>query len=421
MAIRRGTAGNDTLYGTVRDDRLSGLAGNDFLYGRHGDDILRPGTGSDTLDGGFGDDIAVFTDASYTGPDTFDGGRGRDTVSLSGIPSVDFGLNYWDYDSQTGLYTVSQFGDPVDAPAGLTFKNVETLIGSRGDDLFVLVSSDDNLTINAGAGDDWIRAGSGNTVVHAGTGNDKIDFGYGRIAFYGDAGDDDISVGSATSGLARGGAGIDTISGYNSVNLEAGWALTGSGHRIDIAEFENISLNGAQDGAVARGDDHANSLDAGYWPSDFVFRGSGGDDHITGGDGADLLFGNTGDDVLDGAFGADTLTGGQGADVFRFADDFFSRAAETDTITDYHRGQGDRIDVSGIDADPSTFGDDPLRFIGAAQFDGATGELRYEARGGDTFLQIDRDGDASADFEIRLVGDFTLHRADFILSADTPT
>ena len=419
MARRKGTAGDDALNGSDNDDRIIGFAGNDVLSGGRGGDRLVPGTGSDTLFGEFGNDIAVITELDYTTPDTFDGGSGYDTVNLGGVrPLTSYDSTYWSFDSQTGVFTVQRFGDPYDAPRALTFSNVEHLVGTSFDDTMVLVSSTTNMTIDAGAGDDWVRAGGGNVTVHAGSGDDRIDFGYGRIAFYGDAGDDVIHVGSATRGLADGGNGIDTISAGGNINLEAGFAMTYGGRRIAIDRFENVSLGGASDGAVARGDEGDNVMTGDLWPSDFVFYGLRGNDTIVGGDGADRLAGGDGDDVLDGAFGADTLIGRAGADVFRFDDDFFSRAVETDTITDFKRRQGDRIDVSGIDADPNTFVDDPLRFRGAAAFEGRVGELRYEVRGADTFIQVDRDGDAAADFEIRLAGVFELRPGDFIFVAN---
>ena len=49
---RRGTSGNDTLFGTQGPDRIDGGAGNDLIYGLHGNDTLIGGSGSDTLIGG---------------------------------------------------------------------------------------------------------------------------------------------------------------------------------------------------------------------------------------------------------------------------------------------------------------------------------------------------------------------------------
>jgi pimeloyl-ACP methyl ester carboxylesterase len=64
--INQPTAGNDILFGSDRQDKISGIAGddyirglngNDILYGNEGNDGLIGGKGRDTLTGGAGDDI----------------------------------------------------------------------------------------------------------------------------------------------------------------------------------------------------------------------------------------------------------------------------------------------------------------------------------------------------------------------------
>jgi hypothetical protein len=53
---------------------------------------------------------------------------------------------------------------------------------------------------------------------------------------------------------------------------------------------------------------------------------------------------------------------------------------------DFHRAEGDKIDLSGIDAHPTTHA---FHFIGTAAFtpSAATGELRIEAGSGETIVQ----------------------------------
>lgn len=407
MASFTGTKGNDRLVGDRTDDLIRGLGG---------DDVLRPGTGSDTLLGGRGDDVAVFGDLTNAEPDRFNGGRGRDTLDLSHVDLDDFGFaTYWSMDSQTNLYTVDPYNRPSDAPHALTFSGAETLIATDGGDLMSLVFSTDDLNIDAGGGNDWLSLGYGDNVVHCGKGDDQISFGLGRVEYYGEEGNDSIFVGSATGGSASGGSGTDTIGSYHSVNLAAGWALNNSGHRIAISGFENISMSGAVDGSVARGDDHDNVIDCFYWPSNFVFYGAGGDDTITGGDGSDRLLGGAGDDVLAGGNGVDQLIGGRGADRFVFTSSFSASGDQTDTIADFSHTQGDKIDLSGFDADPSVPGLQGFQFIGGAAFSGHTGELRAEVIGGETSVQADTNGDGAADLTIRLSGAVVLERVDFIL------
>jgi Ca2+-binding RTX toxin-like protein len=76
-----------------------------------------------------------------------------------------------------------------------------------------------------------------------------------------------------------------------------------------------------------------------------VLNGDGGDDTLYGGSGNDSLFGGNGSDFLSGGLGNDQLTGGNGADTF-----LFRQGDGRDTILDYSRSQGDRIqiDMNGI-------------------------------------------------------------------------
>jgi hypothetical protein len=60
--------------------------------------------------------------------------------------------------------------------------------------------------------------------------------------------------------------------------------------------------------------------------------------------GNDTLTGTTGNDVLQGGQGNDSLTGGQGADIFRFAKGDLG----TDTVADFSKTLGDKVDLSGI-------------------------------------------------------------------------
>jgi len=73
------------------------------------------------------------------------------------------------------------------------------------------------------------------------------------------------------------------------------------------------------------------------------YDGLGGDDVINGGYGDDNLIGGAGNDGLVGFWGSDVLTGGTGADTFSVS--WLNNAGDVDTITDFNRAEGDKIDV----------------------------------------------------------------------------
>ena len=94
---------------------------------------------------------------------------------------------------------------------------------------------------------------------------------------------------------------------------------------------------------------------------DDTLRGKAGDDRLIGGDGDNTLWGGAGDDELYGGAGDDTLIGGAGIDLLiggagadRFVLDTNALATDTDTITDFHSADGDRIQVDTMNGDETT-------------------------------------------------------------------
>ena len=125
------------------------------------------------------------------------------------------------------------------------------------------------------------------------------------------------------------------------------------------------------------GDDYVEGGDG-----DDVLWGGGDKDELHGGNdndqlfgytGNDKLYGGAGNDLLFGGLGQDTMTGGLGADTFVIGTWHFSNApdsslADPDYIKDFSHAQGDKIDVSQIDANENLTGNQSFSFIGNARF-----------------------------------------------------
>ena len=195
MAIIKGTANNDYLFGTDL---------NDFIYG---------GAGNDTIDGGAGNDKLAGED----GNDTFLGGAGADTMSGgAGIDTVD-------YSNSQGAVNVSLragTGSGGDAQ-GDTLGGIENLIGSNN------------------AFGDTLTGDSGNNVIDGRYGNDFLFGSDGNDTLIGGLGDDTLSGGAdadmfvfGTFGWAQG-VGNDVITDFRV--------------GVDVLEFTGVHVNSLSD------------------------------------------------------------------------------------------------------------------------------------------------------------------------------
>lgn len=131
-----------------------------------------------------------------------------------------------------------------------------------------------------------------------------------------------------------------------------------------------------------------------------VLLGSTDDNTLSGNLGNDSLEGRGGNDILIGGLGSDSLTGDAGADSFVFKAITESTTAAYDMIKDFVSG-ADHIDLSQIDANTLTAGDQAFVFIGSAAFSMSAGELNFSTpSAGLGLLQGDINGDGVADFAI---------------------
>jgi len=179
-----------------------------------------------------------------------------------------------------------------------------------------------------------------------------------------------------------------------------GFEASTGGYNLTMTavEAERV-LNGTSGGDTLNGSHRNDSL-----------SGLAGNDLLLGSHGFDTLDGGAGNDTLVNGAGQEVITGGTGADLFQFTK-IWSFTIEKDLITDFNRAEGDRIDLSAIDANGRLPGDTAFTFIGDASFGRVAGQLRFA--GG--MLQADYDGDGRSDSEMRIQGVSTMLEVDFIL------
>lgn len=386
-----GTSADEIIAGNVGNDRLRGFGGNDTVLGNEGHDTVNGGAGNDRLEGGAGDDTLYGQGEN----DTMNGGLGNDLVI--GNDGNDF--------------MVGDLGnDTLQGRAG-----IDTLIGGDGDDM--AFGGDDGDRLEGGNGNDTLQGNGGGDIVFGGAGNDEIFGQLGNDTVFAEGGQDSLF----------GGAGDDTLWGGNDDDEIFG----GSGSDSLNGEEGNDLLRGNQQNDTVRGEGGADTL-FGDDGADFMLGGADNDsllggngaDTLWGGSGVDTLAGGAGNDTLRGNASGDTLRGNAGADVFEFNQTLESFGTDVDLI-DGIEGigafGGDRIDVSGIDANELTFGDDAFVFLGAvSSFVGITfgpGALWVENVGTQTRLYGSVNNDSTIDFEVH-INDFATFTASDYTAAD---
>lgn len=223
-----------------------------------------------------------------------------------------------------------------------------------------------------------------------------------------------------TADEVRGNGGSDTLQlrGGNDIALGGAGAdrLFGELGMDDLAgDSGNDRLFGGDGDDVLRG-----GLD------NDVLYGGNGRDGLLGGSGGDILFGESsndilsgegGNDVLRGGAGVDILLGGAGVDYFRFVNgesnaSSVNTTAYLDSIQDFSRAQGDKIDLRGAYGTDTT---GILDWIGSSSFTAAYQVRASSAnvQAGYLEVQVNLDGDAAAEMEILVRAG--LGESDFLL------
>ena len=419
--VTKGTAGADEMTGTALADLLHSGPGNDLL-------LLDQG-GDDSAYGGAGNDLLYFG-AAFSDADKADGGGDFDVVvlqggyaglaldqSLTGIEGISLQsgtVTRWGQSGASSYDYGLVLGDGIVAPGQQFRINGQSLLDGE------------DLTFNGGAESD------GRFLVYAGYGADTLAGGFGHDVFYfeagrfnptdrigGGAGNDAVVISGAPSGVGTYALTIETgtFSSIESLSFNGRFASDPTSRPSYDAILENGNI-AAEATLIVNG----SSLEA---AQSLAFDGTAVTDgrlRIFGGAGGDTLKGGANSDIIHAGAGADLLTGGGGADTFQYRataesvylTDSGSTTAGSDRILDFQAGV-DKIDLSLIDADPNTAGDQAFTWIGDGPFDGGAGRL-HVSLGGDTWTVLgDIDGDFVADIQIFVSASAALTPADFLL------
>jgi Ca2+-binding RTX toxin-like protein len=234
MAIRNGTAGNDTLNGTQDDDFFFAGAGEDIMFGGSGNDTFHASAGQDFMFGDFGSDTVDYSTISEQS--SFFGFTGV-MVSLEDGWGAEVGQSSRDY-----------------------YSSIENVTGSNFHDF---IQGDGNANRIRGLdGNDFIEGGDGGDTLEGGNGSDTLLYrdSDARVVI-------DLLNNTASGGDAAG----DVIS-----------------------SFENVF--GSAFGDILSGTNGANSID-GDAGNDTI-NGRGGNDTIEGAEGNDILTGGSGFDTF---------------------------------------------------------------------------------------------------------------------------
>ncbi len=297
-----GTSGDDVIDGTEGPDVIAGLGGDDVIHGLGGDDVICGGSGDDLIDGGPGDDL-------------LDGSFGTDLAS---------------YETAPGPVTVDMAAGTATGAAGS-----DTLVAMNGavggPDADTLIGSANADELSGGPGDDLLVESAGTNVLDGGPGTDTVTYAASAHAV-----DVDLAAGTTTGDKTEGPN--DQLDGIeNVVGSSFGDTITGDGGPNHLAggAGNDLLMPGGGDDEVDGGpgsdtisyqrDDGPVVIDlmapaiTGEGTDTYVdvekFRGSRGNDHLSGTDGGDRLDGRGGHDVIDGGKGRDRLKGGGGDDV----------------------------------------------------------------------------------------------------------
>ncbi len=395
-----GNAGDDTvdISALSSEHRIvfRSNGGNDTIVG-----TLRPQDVIELPDGATADDYEITTDENGVTRMT----SSQHTIQFTsegGLPQ--FNSTAEEEDTPEPPAPEATTGTPIAGTAA-----ADVLIGTASGEMIVAFAGNDVATGGAGNdimrgddGDDLLSADAGNDMVFGGAGNDDLLGGDGNDMVYGDAGSDRI-FGDAGDDMIQAGAGNDTAHGGSGNDMFVVEASDGDdtyygdagSDTLDMAAITaNLTVN-LGSGYMGRGS--ASSSQSGndtLWNIENVVTGSG----------ADTITANASVNIIDG---------GAGNDKFVFNSE---KDADGDTIIGFQ--PGDKIDISGTDANNGASGNQAFTLVAGSTLSGAAQLIvTHETRddGDYTVVQGSVDGDSSAELRLSIKGNHNLTTSDFNL------
>ena len=345
-------AGNDTIYTNGAGNLIQYDAGKDVIFGFGGDDSIQiSGTISRSVQSGANVLVTVGSASNViTIRDIQLGNLGFD----EGILSVSDANKYLTEKADATL--ISEENIFVDALAGndkITLTGSEvTIDGGAGND--TIISGGNDISISGGAGNDRISLGgtAANVTISGGTGNDSIltngkgniiQFSGGKDTVYGFGGDDSIQIYGAVKNSSQKGANVlVTVGSASNVitirDVQLG-ELSFENDMISIADTKKYLTKNADTTLISASNIYVDAL--------------AGNDKITLNGGEVTILGGAGNDTIrlvdDDSVKDNVINGGAGNDLI-YANGYrstiqYAAGDGKDTIRSF--GKDDLIQITG--------------------------------------------------------------------------
>lgn len=374
--------------------RLNGNDLNNGIYGYGCNDTLIGGGGNDILVSGrqYGFPIPIgplLTSHNLLVKDapgsTMYGGTGNDTYYLSS-PN-DRVVEYAGEGENDSVYVAFSYSIKNTYVSNLSEYSSSTAKTT-------LIGNDLNNRIVGFGCNDTLYGGGGNDILSSDGNYRPIS---GSSVMYGGTGDDLYYLSSPKDKVIENyGEGQDSVAVMFSYSIK------------DLSNVENIFVNGSiTSSLVLTGNERSNSITGSYGNDTLI--GGGGNDAISGGSGSDRLIGGAGQDYMSGGSGADRL-------YYENVSDSGTTSSSMDIIYDFNRSEGDKIDLSAIDAKKGFTSNDPFVFINDSSFDSSqNGRLYYDSGRHILYGSVDNDNDAEFAINVVLTGINASNAASYII------